>query len=83
MSAAPSKKSKILTNREKECLLHSAQGHTAVKISELLEIDHNTVVFHLTNACRKLGAANRTEAVAIAITHGLIQTAQKGGSRPG
>lgn len=73
MSVALSKKSNELTRRERECLLHSAQGNTAVKIAELLEINYNTVAFHLTNACRKLNAANRTEAVAIAIMRGLIQ----------
>ena len=73
MSAATSKKTSELTRRERECLLHSARGHTAAKISVLLEINYNTVAFHLTNACRKLDAANRTEAVAIAITRGLIQ----------
>ena len=77
MDAAQPRTPKKLTNREKECLIYSAQGHTTVKISELLKINHNTVVFHLTNATRKLGAANRIEAVAIAITHGLIQLGRK------
>lgn len=62
-----------LTPRERECLLHSARGRTMTDIAKILIITHNTVVFHLTNACRKLGAANRTEAVAIAVSRGMLQ----------
>jgi|GEM_PF-4824746 len=43
----------------------------------MLNVTYDTVVFHLSNACRKLGASNRTEAVAIAITLGLIKSHQK------
>lgn len=61
-----------LTPRERECLLYSARGRTMADIAKILVRDHNTVIFHLANAYRKLGAANCTEAVAIAISRGLI-----------
>ncbi|MBS4098875.1 MAG: helix-turn-helix transcriptional regulator [Sulfuricella sp.] len=77
MTTAPLRKTRILTRREKECLLHSAHGQTASQISRMLNVTYDTVVFHLSNACRKLGASNRTEAVAIAITLGLIKSHQK------
>lgn len=62
-----------LTSRERECLLHAAHGRTKATIAKMLFIDYNTVVFHLTKAYQKIGAANCTEAVAIAISRGLIQ----------
>ena len=61
-----------LTPRERECLLYAARGRTIEDIAKILTRSHYTIVFHLTNACSKLGAANRTEAVAIAISRGLI-----------
>lgn len=62
-----------LTSRERECLLHAARGRTKAATAKILTIDYNTVVFHHTKAYQKLGAANCTEAVAIAISRGLIQ----------
>lgn len=61
-----------LTPRERECLLYAARGRTIEDIANILSRSHSLVVFHLTNAYRKLGAANCTEAVAIAISRGLI-----------
>lgn len=61
-----------LTLREQECLLYAAHGRTKAEIAKILIIDYNTVAYHFTNAYRKLGAANCPEAVAIAISRGLI-----------
>jgi len=62
-----------LTARECEILQWAAQGKTAWEISVILCISERTVKFHLTEASRKLNAANRTAAVAKALALGLIR----------
>ena len=62
----------VLTEREKECLLWTAEGKTSWEISQILGISERTVVFHLNNATRKLDVVNRQHAVAKAISHGYI-----------
>ncbi len=61
-----------LTAREKECLLWTAEGKSSWAIGRILGISENTVLYHLKNAVRKLNASNRQQAVARAITLGLI-----------
>jgi DNA-binding CsgD family transcriptional regulator len=62
-----------LTPREREVLAWVAKGKSAKVISENLKIAKRTVDEHVQTASRKLGAANRTQAVAIALLHGIIQ----------
>jgi LuxR family quorum sensing-dependent transcriptional regulator len=54
-------------------LLWAAQGKTAWEIGEILGISQRTAEEHLTAAGRKLGAPNRTRAVAIAIRDRIIE----------
>ncbi len=61
-----------LTAREREVLAWSAQGKTAWEIGEILNIAKRTVDEHAQTAMRKLGATNRTQAVAIAIRKRLF-----------
>ena len=61
-----------LTNREREVLAWSAQGKSAWEIGEILCVAKRTVDEHAQSAMRKLGAVNRTQAVAIAIRHRLF-----------
>lgn len=61
-----------LSPREREVLQWCADGKTSSAIAEKLMISEHTVLTHIANACRKLGAANRTAAVARAIGAGLI-----------
>jgi LuxR family quorum sensing-dependent transcriptional regulator len=61
-----------LTVREREVLAWTAQGKSAWEIGEILAIAKRTVDEHAQTACRKLGAANRTQAVAIALREGII-----------
>ena len=61
-----------LTNREKECLLWAADGKTTWETAQILNISERTVVFHVQNAAGKLNVANRQQAVARAISNGLI-----------
>lgn len=62
-----------LTGREKECLLWAADGKTAWEISQILEIAERTVIFHLQNCATKLQVSNRPQAIARAISLGLIK----------
>lgn len=61
---------KLLTPRERECLLWAACGKTAWEISRILKIAERTVKFHLANASRRLDTSNTTHAVARAILRG-------------
>lgn len=61
-----------LTERQREILEHTVNGLSADEISAKLNISSFTVNEHLDAVKRKLGAANRTEAVAIALRKQLI-----------
>ncbi|WP_248746074.1 LuxR family transcriptional regulator [Pseudomonas sp. MWU12-2037] len=61
-----------LSPREVEVLRWSALGKTVGQIAQLLQLSERTVNFHIGAAIRKLGAANKTAAVARAALHGLI-----------
>ncbi|MCZ7664090.1 MAG: response regulator transcription factor [Thermoleophilia bacterium] len=60
-----------LTERELEILRHLALGQSNADIGDALCIAPKTVKYHLTNVYAKLGVANRTEAAAYALRHGL------------
>ncbi|UPJ47686.1 autoinducer binding domain-containing protein [Bradyrhizobium sp. 200] len=61
-----------LTQRERQCLAWTAQGKTVADIAVLVQIAPRTVVFHLENARRKLGAASIAQCVAEALRRGLV-----------
>lgn len=62
-----------LTAREVEVLRHVAGGNRNRDIAERLFISEETVKVHVKHVMEKLGASDRTEAVAIAIRRGIIQ----------
>ncbi len=62
-----------LTGREKECLLWATEGKTAWETSQILNIAERTVTFHLQNVQHKLGVNNRQQAVARAVSLGVIE----------
>ena len=62
----------LLTAREREILSWVAAGKSAAQISQALRISKRTVDEHSQTAARKLGAANRTQAVAIAMRDRII-----------
>jgi DNA-binding CsgD family transcriptional regulator len=64
-----------LSDREKACLSWTASGKSSWEVGRILSISESTVVFHIKNAMRKLGTANRTLAAVKAIELGLIQPA--------
>jgi len=61
-----------LSERERECLLWVSVGKTAWETAAILGRSQRTVEFHLTNAIRKLNAANKVHAAAIAIRNGIL-----------
>lgn len=61
-----------LSPREVEVLELVAQGTTNKDIARELWVSETTVKSHLLNTCEKLGAADRTEAVALAFKKGIL-----------
>jgi DNA-binding NarL/FixJ family response regulator len=61
-----------LTEREVEVLSLLAQGMPNKEIASHLTISERTAKFHVSSIMSKLGATNRTEAVALAAQRGLI-----------
>jgi DNA-binding NarL/FixJ family response regulator len=61
-----------LTEREREVLNLLAQGMPNKEIASHLVISERTAKFHVSSIMSKLGATNRTEAVALAAQRGLI-----------
>jgi DNA-binding NarL/FixJ family response regulator len=62
-----------LTRREIDVLRHLSGGNRNRDIAEQLSISEETVKVHLKHIMEKLGASDRTQAVAIAVRRGIIQ----------
>lgn len=62
-----------LTAREVEVLKQVAGGNRNRDIAELLGISEETVKVHLKHIMDKLGASDRTQAIAIAVRRGIIE----------
>ncbi|MGD0557002.1 MAG: tetratricopeptide repeat protein [Streptosporangiaceae bacterium] len=65
-----------LTSRQAEILGYLANGMTTKEIAELLVLSTATVDRHIATVYRKLGLANRAQATAYALRHGLIPPAR-------
>jgi DNA-binding NarL/FixJ family response regulator len=63
-----------LSKAELAVLAALVAGQSNRQIAEELCVAQQTVKFHLTNIYRKLGVANRTEAIGYAYEHGLAKT---------
>jgi transcriptional regulator EpsA len=61
-----------LTMRERQILLHVREGKRNAEIGQTLGISALTVKNHLQNILRKLGASNRAQAVAEALSKNLL-----------
>jgi LuxR family transcriptional regulator, quorum-sensing system regulator BjaR1 len=70
---APPKPVHKLTARQREVIAWSASGKSAWEIGAIIGITQRTVEEHIAMACRKLGATNRTQAVAVSIREHLIE----------
>jgi DNA-binding NarL/FixJ family response regulator len=62
-----------LTPRELDVLRHVANGNRNRDIAERLFISEETVKVHVKHVMEKLGAADRTQAVAIAVRRGIFE----------
>jgi DNA-binding NarL/FixJ family response regulator len=62
-----------LTSREIEVLDHIAGGNRNRDIADKLFITEETVKVHIKHIMEKLGASDRTQAVAIAVRRGIIE----------
>jgi DNA-binding NarL/FixJ family response regulator len=62
-----------LTSREIDVLQHIAGGNRNRDIAERLFISEETVKVHMKHIMEKLGATDRTQALAIAVRRGIIQ----------
>lgn len=62
-----------LTPREVDVLRHMAGGNRNRDIAERLFISEETVKVHVKHIMDKLGASDRTQAVAIAVRRGIIE----------
>jgi NarL family two-component system response regulator LiaR len=62
-----------LSPRELEVLRLMAAGKSNREIAEALFISLNTVATHVRNILTKAGCANRAEAAAYAMRHGLTE----------
>jgi NarL family two-component system response regulator LiaR len=70
-----------LTERELEVLALLAAGLSNVEIGRRLMVSVSTVKYHLRGIYSKLGAANRAEAVALALENKLIPSQPRASSR--
>ncbi|WP_405576998.1 AAA family ATPase [Streptomyces sp. NBC_01092] len=72
LAQAPADRASALTAREQDVLRLLTLGRSNRQIGEELYISGKTASVHVSNILAKLGAASRTEAVAIAYREGLI-----------
>lgn len=70
---SPADKPIALSAREREALQWAAEGKNDWEIGEIMKISAHGADKHMRSARVKLGAINRTQAVAEAIRRGLIQ----------
>jgi LuxR family transcriptional regulator, quorum-sensing system regulator BjaR1 len=70
---APKNSPNPLTAREQETLCWAALGKSAADTGEILGVTERTITAHISSACHKLSAVNKTHAVARALQHRLIR----------
>jgi DNA-binding CsgD family transcriptional regulator len=71
--AGPQRPRQPLSRRERQILTLIARGRTGEQIAAQLVISPETVQKHVHNAKRKLGAATRAHAIALALRYGEIE----------
>jgi DNA-binding CsgD family transcriptional regulator len=72
MAHTPDAGHEPLSFRERECLFWAGLGKTAWETSVIIGRSRRTVEFHLANAVKKLGAANKYHAAIIALNKGML-----------
>ncbi len=72
MAVDDSSQQDLLTERERDVLLLVAYGKSSKEIARHLNISVGGANFHINNAMKKLGAATRAHAVALAIFQKIL-----------
>jgi DNA-binding NarL/FixJ family response regulator len=70
------RRSRILSQREREILQSVGLGYNNGEIAARLYISENTVKAHLSRIFQKLMVADRTQAVIVGLQQGLIRPAE-------
>lgn len=65
-----------LTERELEILRLLVRGHSTKEIVDLMKLSMGTIRLHISLILEKLGAFDRTNAVAIAIERGIVRVGE-------
>lgn len=63
----------VLSRRERECVALAARGMTTKDIAAVLDVSVRTVQLQFERICAKYGAANRREAIALAVQAGIVR----------
>jgi DNA-binding NarL/FixJ family response regulator len=69
---SPQRTATVLTPREREILIHVAQGKSNRDIADLLMISERTARTHVSNVLSKLCLSSRTQAALWAVREGLV-----------
>ena len=69
----PSQPGSDMTEREREILALMVEGKSNNEIAKCIFVSQSTVKFHVSNILSKLGVSSRTEAVALATKHRLVE----------
>jgi DNA-binding NarL/FixJ family response regulator len=72
-----------LTEREREVLQLTTEGHSGIEVGKRLHISPRTVETHRANIMRKLGVRNQKELVRFAMQRGLLPPVDERGGRGG
>ena len=62
-----------LSKRERQVLGWAAAGKSAWETSIILGLSQRTIDSYMRNCVQKLGAANKTQAVAVAVSYALLE----------
>jgi DNA-binding NarL/FixJ family response regulator len=74
-SRPPAIRAAGLSDKEAQVLVELTKGRSNRQIAETLWLSEQTIKFHLRNVYRKLGVANRTEAMRLALERHLVDAA--------
>jgi DNA-binding NarL/FixJ family response regulator len=72
-SAAPPRSLNVLTDREREVLVHVARGLSNSEIADALSVSETTIKTHVGHVLTKLGLRDRVQAVVLAYETGLVR----------